>query len=90
MKLTLLNEEGMELDFFHEVSKYAGYLRHSHISRHLAIFDLYKKTIELPGSVVEFGIYHGSTYFFLARLIEIFNHSEHEILLIRDIIKSCV
>jgi hypothetical protein len=61
------------------VSKYAGHLRLSHLSRHLALFELYKKTFYLPGSMAEFGLYQGSTYFLLARLIEMFHASEHEV-----------
>ena len=79
MSYKLLDANGLELDFFSEMSKYAGFLRTSHVSRHLAIYELYKKTINLPGSVVEFGIYNGSTFFFLARLVEIFNAAEHEV-----------
>ena len=79
MSYKLLDDNGSELDFFNEMSKYSGFLRTSHISRHLAIYEIYKKTINLPGSVAEFGIYNGSTFFFLARLIEIFNSAEHEV-----------
>jgi SAM-dependent methyltransferase len=78
MNYTMLNEQGVKLDFFNELSKYAGYLRPSHLTRHLALYELYKKTIHLPGSVAEFGVYNGSTFFFLARLIEMFNASELE------------
>jgi hypothetical protein len=78
MKYKILNDQGTELDFFNEISKYAGFLRGSHISRHLALYELYKKTMELPGSVGEFGVYNGSSFFFLARLIEIFHSPQHE------------
>ncbi|HPG00741.1 MAG TPA: TylF/MycF/NovP-related O-methyltransferase [Kiritimatiellia bacterium] len=74
----IFDGEGRELDLFLEISKYAGYLRKSSIARHLAIYDLYKQTMHLPGSVAEFGVYNGSTFLFLARLIEIFNASQHE------------
>ncbi|MDD2850947.1 MAG: macrocin O-methyltransferase [Desulfuromonadaceae bacterium] len=78
MNYTMYDKKGRELDFFNEMSKYAGYLRPSHLTRHLAIYELYKKTINLPGSVAEFGVYNGSTYFYLARLIEMFNAPELE------------
>jgi len=78
MQHKMHDEQGQQLDFFNEMSKYAGYLHKSHLSRHLAIYELYKKTIELPGSVAEFGLYNGSTFFFLARLIEMFNAPELE------------
>ena len=58
--------QGVKISYklLNEMSKYSGFLRTSHISRHLAIYELYKKTINLPGSVAEFGIYNGSTFFF--------------------------
>ena len=71
--MKLIDDEGVERDFFFEVSKYSAFLWKSHIERHLALYDLYKLTYELPGSVAEFGVYNGSTFYFLARLIEIFN-----------------
>lgn len=77
--MKIIDDSGKERDFFFEMSKYAGHLYKSHIERHLAIYELYKKTWELPGSVAEFGIYNGSTFFFLARLIEIFNRPSFEI-----------
>jgi hypothetical protein len=76
--MRLTNDKGQELDFFIEVSKYAGHIRRSYLARHLAMYELYKKTMDLPGSIAEFGIFHGSTYFFLARLIEMFHSSQHE------------
>lgn len=77
--MRIVDDTGSERDFFFEMSKYAGHLYKSHIERHLAIYELYKKTYELPGSVAEFGLYNGSTFFFLARLLEIFNKTSFEI-----------
>lgn len=77
--MKIVDDSGRERDFFFEMSKYAGHLYKSHIERHLAIYELYKKTCELPGSVAEFGLYNGSTFFFLARLIEIFNKPSFEV-----------
>ncbi|MBN1359578.1 MAG: class I SAM-dependent methyltransferase [Sedimentisphaerales bacterium] len=77
-QMRITDENGVERDFFFEVSKYSGYLWRSHIERHLAIYELYRKTCELPGSIVEFGVFNGSTYFFLARLLEIFNRPSFE------------
>jgi len=77
-QMRITDENGVDRDFFFEVSKYSGYLWRSHIERHLAIYELYRKTCELPGSVAEFGVFNGSTYFLLARLIEIFNRTSFE------------
>jgi len=76
--MKLIDDEGIERDFFFEVSKYSAFLWKSHIERHLALYDLYKMTCELPGSIAEFGVFNGSTFFLLARLIEIFNGSQFE------------
>lgn len=76
--MKMIDDKGRERDFFFEVSKYAGFLYRSHIERHLAIYELYKKTWEIPGSVAEFGVYNGSTFYYLARLIEIFNRPSFE------------
>ena len=51
--MKLIDDEGVERDFFFEVSKYSAFLWKSHIERHLALYDLYKLTYELPGSVPE-------------------------------------
>ena len=67
-----------DLEFFANISNYSGWLRTSIISRHLAIYELYKLTLKLPGSLAEFGVWRGSTFFFLHKLIEIFNLSAHE------------
>jgi hypothetical protein len=76
--LKVVDERGQERDFYFEVSKHAGHLWKSHLERHLAIYELYKLTKDLPGSIGEFGVYHGATFFYLARLIEIFNSSQFE------------
>jgi len=76
--MKLVDEDNVTRDFFVEMSKYSGHLWKSHIERHLAIYELYKKSSELPGSVAEFGVHNGSTYFFLARLLEIFHKAHFE------------
>ena len=63
------------IKFFADIANYSGWLRTSIISRHLAIYELYKLTLKLPGSLVEFGVWRGSTFFFLQKLIEIFHSS---------------
>jgi hypothetical protein len=65
-------------ELFADIANYAGWLRSSNLARHLAITELFKSTINLPGSVAEFGVWRGSTFFLLARLIDIFDISVHE------------
>lgn len=76
--MKIYDDNGKERDFFFEMSKYAGFLFKSAVERHLAIYELYKKVYELPGSVAEFGVFNGSTFFFFARLLEIFNSADYE------------
>jgi hypothetical protein len=76
--MELIDNEGKKRDFFFEVSKYSAHLWKSHLERHLAIYELYQKTKELPGSIAEFGVYNGSTFYFLARLIEIFHGTQYD------------
>ncbi len=76
--MRLIDDHDTERDFFFEVSKYSAFLWKSHLERHLALYELYKTTAHLPGSVAEFGVFNGSTFFFLARLIEIFNAPHFE------------
>ena len=64
--------------FYADVSNHAGWLRSSFTARQIAVYELFKKTLNLPGSIAEFGVWRGSTFFFLARLIDIFDTSVHE------------
>jgi hypothetical protein len=74
--MKLVDQNGHERDFFFEMQKHAGHLRTEFTARQLAIYELYKKSIELPGSVAEFGVRNGANFFFLARLLEIFNPAQ--------------
>lgn len=42
------------------------------IARHLALYEFYKKVINLPGDIAEIGIFKGGSFLFLAKLCEIF------------------
>ena len=53
--MKIIDDSGKERDFFFEMSKYAGQLYISHIERHLAIYEIYKKTYELPGRLLSLG-----------------------------------
>ena len=45
------------------------------LSKIFARYELYKKTIDLPGDIVEGGVFKGSGVLFWAKLIAIFNSS---------------
>ena len=72
------NNKHESIDFFTEVTKFSAYMRQSEFARLLAIYEIYKETLNLPGGLAEFGIWKGSTFFFLARLIETFHGAQHE------------
>lgn len=74
--MNLSDATGRKRDFFFEMQKHAMHLRMEFTARQMAIYELYKKTINLPGAVAEFGVRNGANFFFLARLIEIFNASQ--------------
>lgn len=76
--MKVIGSDGLERDFYSEVSKHAGYLRQSAFARQLAIYEIYKRTIHLPGSVAEFGVWRGANFFWLARLIETFHGAQYE------------
>jgi hypothetical protein len=61
-----------ERDFFFEMQKYSCHLRADFIARQVAIGDLYRQTLHLPGSVLELGVRNGANLFYLARLMEVF------------------
>lgn len=69
----ILDDSGRERDFFFEMQKSSMHLRMEFTARQLAVYELYRKTIALPGSVAEFGVRNGANLFFLSRLVEIFN-----------------
>jgi hypothetical protein len=49
------------------------YIRRYNMTRFLAHYELYKKIADLPGSIVECGIYRGAGLFTWAKLLEIFH-----------------
>ena len=65
-------------NFFANVSNHAAWLRSSHLSRQLAYYEIFKQSLKIPGSIAEFGVWRGSNFFFLARLLEIFSNSVYE------------
>src|SRR5690242_5577667 len=72
----LLDDRGLERDFHFEMQKHAFHLRQQFTARQLAIYELYKLSMDVPGSVLELGVRNGANFFYLARLIEIFNPAQ--------------
>lgn len=74
MKLT--DNQGRPRDFFFELQKHSCHLRSDFLARQLAIYELFKRVIEIPGAIVEFGVRNGANFFYLARLLELFNSGQ--------------
>jgi len=52
------------------------YTRRITITRFLAHYELYKQIADVPGSIVELGVFRGSSLFSFAHFLEIFNHGD--------------
>jgi 3-O-methyltransferase len=74
--LRILEPGAAERDFHFEMQKHAMHLRVEFTARQLAIYELYRRTITLPGSIAEFGVRNGANFFYLARMIELFNPAQ--------------
>lgn len=72
-QLNIFNDN-ISRDFYTEVQKSSFHLRIDFTARRLALYELYKKSIDIPGSVIELGIRHGASYYYLAQMIELFNY----------------
>lgn len=72
----VVDSNGRKRDFHFEIQKHALHLRQQFTARQLAIYDLYKMSAEVPGSVLELGVRNGANFFYLARLIEIFHPAQ--------------
>ena len=74
--MRLVDDEGRERDFHFEMQKHAFHLRQQFTARQLAIYELYKLAVDVPGCVAEIGVRNGANFFYLARLMEIFNPAQ--------------
>lgn len=75
-KFMITDENNNQRDFFFEMQKHSAHLRTEFTARQLCIYELFKKTTSLPGGIVELGVRNGANFFFLSRLLEIFNPSQ--------------
>lgn len=58
--------------FKHVLELWPAYVRRVHLGRFLAHYELFKHIVDLPGCVVELGVYRGPSFFTWAKLMEIF------------------
>ncbi len=55
------------------LESFAIYARRINITRFLAHYELYRMVREVPGSIVECGVYQGNSFFAFAKFLEIFH-----------------
>jgi hypothetical protein len=51
---------------------FPAYVRRRELPRFLAHYELFKKVVDLPGSIVEIGVYRGASFFTWTKLMETF------------------
>jgi hypothetical protein len=54
------------------------YARRVHLKRFLAHYELFRKTVELPGDIVELGVYRGGSLMSWANFLEIRNMGDRK------------
>ncbi|MFX1363495.1 MAG: TylF/MycF/NovP-related O-methyltransferase [Promethearchaeota archaeon] len=54
------------------------YVRRVNLSRFIMLYELFKKIVEIPGSIVECGVFRGSSLLTWAKLLEIFCPGDRE------------
>lgn len=52
------------------------YMRRIHLGRLLSLYDAYKMVVDLPGSIVELGVFRGETLLFFGKLMELLNFND--------------
>jgi hypothetical protein len=70
----LVGSEGHSLR--HVLSLWPAYVRRQHLTRFIAHYELFKLTADLPGCIVEVGVYRGSSFFTWHKLCETFNATD--------------
>jgi hypothetical protein len=58
------------------LKNFPTYVRRVNVTRFLAHYELYKQIANLPGSIVELGVFKGASLFSFAHFLEIFNHGD--------------
>jgi hypothetical protein len=68
--------EEHEHSFQHVLSLFPTYIRRQQLTRFLALYELFKQVIDLPGEIVEVGVYRGYSFFTFHKLMETFNATD--------------
>jgi hypothetical protein len=64
---------GNEIPLQDVLESFAIYARRINITRFLAHYELYRMVQDVPGSIVECGVYQGASFFAFAKFLEIFH-----------------
>ena len=56
-------------DLIHQYPAFAGTAL---LARHLTLYELYKRVLDIPGDIAEIGVFKGGAFLYLAKLCEIF------------------
>lgn len=70
----VVKKEGHSLR--HVLSLWPAYARRQHLTRFIAHYELYKQVADLPGCIVEIGVYRGASFFTWHKLCETFNATD--------------
>jgi hypothetical protein len=62
----------------HILECWPAYVRRVHIGRFLALYELFKLQVGLPGCIVELGVYRGLSFFWFAKLMEMFEPGDRK------------
>jgi hypothetical protein len=60
-------------DAAHVTSALSLYIRRLHLGKLLGLYEAFRMVAELPGSIVELGVFKGESLLFFAKLMEILN-----------------
>jgi hypothetical protein len=60
----------------HLLQLWPTYVRRQNLTRFLAHYELFKQVIDLPGHIVEVGVFRGASFFTWAKLLETFNPTD--------------
>lgn len=60
----------------HLTSSLSVYLRRMHLAKLLCLYEAFKLVADLPGSIVELGVFKGESLLLFGRLMEIFNPND--------------
>src|SRR5688500_982137 len=63
-------------DSKHILELWPAYARRIHLGRFLAHWELFKQVIDIPGCIVECGVFRGSSFFTWSKLMETFCPSD--------------